>query len=137
MIQRLSHANVYVLDQDRAKLFYIERLGLEVRTDIQLGPSFRWLTVGPQGQPDFEIVLMALQPSEFMDATTCATLREILEHDGLSAGVFETEDCRKTHDELVARGIQFVHAPTERPYGIEALFKDDSGNWFSLIQRTT
>lgn len=135
MIRRLSHANVYVLDQERAKLFYTERLGLEVRTDIQLGPSFRWLTVGPKGQPDFEIVLVAIQPSEFMDTKTCTTLREMLEHVGLSAGVFETADCRKTYDGLVATGVQFVHAPSERPYGIEALFKDDSGNWFSLIQR--
>lgn len=135
MIQRLSHTNIYVLDQERAKRFYTESLGLEVRTDIQLGPSFRWLTVGPKGQPDFEIVLMAIQPSEFMDAKSCASLREILDHVGLSAGVCETADCRKTYDELVAKGVQFVHAPTERPYGIEALFKDDSGNWFSLIQR--
>ena len=134
MIQRLSHTNIYVLDQERAKRFYTEKLGFEVRNDMVLG-TFRWLTVGPKGQPDLELILMAIQPSQFMDEATCATMRQLLEKVGLSSGVFETADCQKTFEELKAKGVEFVHPPTERPYGIEALMKDDSGNWFSMVQR--
>ncbi len=134
MIQRQSHTNVYVLDQDRAKAFYTEKLGFEVREDVHLG-SFRWLTVGPKGQPDFQIVLMAIAPSQFMDEAACATLRDLVAKVGVSSGVFQTADCRATYAELKAKGVEFVHEPAERPYGIEALFKDDSGNWYSLVQR--
>jgi predicted enzyme related to lactoylglutathione lyase len=134
MIQRLSHSCVYTLDQDRAKQFYTEKLGFEIRNDVALG-NFRWLTVGPKGQPDLEIVLMSIQPSPHMSEEACAALRKLLETTGLSGGVFQTADCKKTYEELVAKGVDFVHAPSERPYGIEALFKDDSGNWFSLVQR--
>lgn len=135
MIQRLSHASVFVLDQERAKQFYTEKLGFDVRTDVNLG-SFRWLTVGPKGQPDLEIVLMAIQPSPYMDEETCATVRKLVEKGAMSAGVFATADCRKTYEELVGKGVEFVQPPTERPYGIEALMKDDSGNWFSMTQPT-
>lgn len=134
MIQRLSHMNLYVLDQERAKAFYTEKLGFAVRADMTLG-SFRWLTVGPAGQPDLEIVLMPIAQSQFMDEATCATLRKILASAGLSGGVLETADCQQTYEELAAKGVEFVHLPTARPYGIEALFKDDSGNWFSIVQR--
>jgi len=134
MIQRLSHMNLYVLDQERARAFYTDKLGFAVRADVTLG-SFRWLTVGPPGQPDLELVLMPLSPSQFMDEASCATLRTILARTGLSGGVLETADCQKTYEELAAKGVEFVNTPTERPYGIEALFKDDSGNWFSIVQR--
>jgi predicted enzyme related to lactoylglutathione lyase len=134
MIQRLSHANIYVLDQARALTFYTEKLGFEVRTDARMG-DFRWLTVGPKGQPDLELVLMPITSSPFMDEATCATLRDILQKSGLSSGVFETADCKKTYAEMKARGVEFSSEPAERPYGIEALFKDDSGNWFSMVQR--
>jgi predicted enzyme related to lactoylglutathione lyase len=134
MIQRLSHMNVYVLDQERAKQFYTEKLGFELRNDLTMG-TFRWLTVGPKGQPDLEIILLAIRPTPFMDEATCATVRTLVEKVGLSSGVFETADCRKTFEELKAKGVEFVAPPTERPYGIEALLKDDSGNWFSMVQR--
>jgi len=134
MIQRLSHTCVYVLDQERARRFYTDKLGFEVRNDMKLG-SFRWLTVGPKGQPDLEMALMDIQPTPFMDEKACATLRTLVEKVGLSGGVLETADCQGTYDELRAKGVEFVHPPTERPYGIEALFKDDSGNWFSMVQR--
>jgi predicted enzyme related to lactoylglutathione lyase len=134
MIQRISHASVFVLDQERAKAFYTEKLGFEVRTDATLG-DFRWLTVSPKGQPDFELVLMALRPSPMMDEATVKTIRGLVEHGKLGAGVLETADCKKTYEELSARGVEFVQPPTERPYGIEALLKDDSGNWFSMTQR--
>jgi predicted enzyme related to lactoylglutathione lyase len=135
MIQRQSHTTVYVLDQERAKAFYTEKLGFDVREDVNLG-TFRWLTVGPKGQPDHQMILMAITPSKFMDAEACAALRELVAKVGVSSGVFQTADCKATYEELTAKGVEFVHPPSERPYGIEALFKDDSGNWYSLVQRS-
>ena len=133
MIARLSHVTLWVLDQDAAKEFYVEKLGLEVRTDNRL-EGFRWLTVGPKGQPDLEIVLMPIQPNPMMSAETCDKLRGLVTQGALGGGVFYTPDCRKTHAELSAKGVQFLTEPTQRPYGLEAVFKDNSGNWFSLCQ---
>jgi catechol 2,3-dioxygenase-like lactoylglutathione lyase family enzyme len=133
MIHRMSHTSVFVLDQDRAREFYTEKLGFEVRTDTRVG-DFRWLTVGPKGQPGLEIVLMPLRASPMMDEETTATVRRLVERGTFGAGVFETHDCHKTYEELRARGVEFMSPPAERPYGVEAVMRDDSGNWFSLTQ---
>jgi predicted enzyme related to lactoylglutathione lyase len=134
MIDRLSHATVFVLDQARAKEFYTSKLGFEVRADVAMGHS-RWLTVGPAGQPDVEIVLMPVDGAPMPDDAK-ASLKALIQAGKLGAAVFATRDCHKTYAELKARGVRFSGEPTERPYGIEAIFKDDSGNWFSLTQRT-
>jgi predicted enzyme related to lactoylglutathione lyase len=134
MIQRLSHTTVYVLDQDRAKAFYTEKLGFDVKEDQRMG-DFRWLTVAPKGQKELEIVLMPLRPNPMMDESTCSTLRGLVERGQFSAGVLETDDCQKTYEDLAAKGVTFKMPPEKRPYGIEALLKDDSGNWFSVVQR--
>jgi catechol 2,3-dioxygenase-like lactoylglutathione lyase family enzyme len=134
MIHKLTHTTIYVLDQERAKTFYTETLGFEVLADQTLG-SFRWLTVAPKGQSELEIVLMAVDQAPSLDPESRATLRRLVEAGKLGAGVFETKDCRKTYAELRARGVEFKSEPEERFYGIEALFRDDSGNWFSLTQR--
>jgi catechol 2,3-dioxygenase-like lactoylglutathione lyase family enzyme len=133
MIERLSHATIYVLDQDRAKAFYTEKLGFELREDITLG-NFRWLTVGPKGQPDLELVLMPVHAGQ-NTAEQAASLRALIEAGKLGVGVFATRDCRKTYAELKAKGVVFRSEPTERPYGVEATLLDDSGNLFSLTQR--
>jgi predicted enzyme related to lactoylglutathione lyase len=133
MITHLSHATAYVLDQDRAKAFYTDKLGFEVRNDVAMD-GFRWLTVGPKGQPDLELILMPITPSPMMDEATCATIRALVERGALGAGVLATADCHQTCHELQARGVELLQPPQERPYGIEALIKDDSGNWFSLTQ---
>jgi catechol 2,3-dioxygenase-like lactoylglutathione lyase family enzyme len=133
MIQKLSHVTIWVLDQERARAFYTEKLGFEVRTDAKLG-DFRWLTVSPKGQPDLELVLMPIAPSPMMDEATARTLRELVQKGVLGAGVFNTADCKKTYAELTARGVEFTSPPQERPYGLEALMKDDSGNWFSMCE---
>lgn len=134
MIQRLSHATIYVLDQERAKQFYTTKLGFEIRTDQTMG-TFRWLTVGPKGQPDLELVLMPVTQSPHMDEATCATFRALIEKGALGVGVLETADCKATYEELKAKGVTFQGPPAERPYGIEAMLQDDSGNWFSMVQR--
>ncbi len=139
MIDKLSHACVYVLDQDAAKTFYTEKLGFEVRFDITMGPEsegagagLRWLTVGPPDQPDVQIILADCSMGH--DGETTATLRSLVAKGALGPGVLATADCQKTYEELSAKGVQFMQEPTERPYGIEAVFRDDSGNWFSLTQ---
>jgi predicted enzyme related to lactoylglutathione lyase len=134
MITKMSHATVYVTDQEKALEFYRDKLGFVVRTDATMG-EFRWLTVGPEGQPDFEIALMEPAPGFLYDEETAAQIRALIEKGALGAGVFDTDDCRATYEELKSRGVEFMQPPAERPYGIEALFKDNSGNWFSLTER--
>jgi len=136
MIQKVSHMVVYVLDQQRAYDFYVNKLGFDVRTDAKMD-DFRWLTVGPKGQPDLEITLMEPKPGPMLDEARCKMLRELIEKGTFGFGVFDTADVRKTYAELKARGVQFVQEPKERPYGIEAILKDDSGNWFSLSQHSS
>ncbi len=135
MIQRLSHATLFVEDQDAAKEFYVNKLGFDVHTDMKMDNGFRWLTVAPKGQPDLEIVLMkaAVNPF-FLDEESVAALQLLLKKGVLGAGVFQTGDCRKTYEELSAKGVEFKSPPEERFYGIEALFKDNCGNWFSLTE---
>jgi predicted enzyme related to lactoylglutathione lyase len=99
-----------------------------------VGDDFRWLTVCTNDQPDFEIILMEPKPGMLMDEDTANQLRAIMAKGVLGAGAFHTDDCRKTYDELKERGVDFLSEPTERPYGIEAVFRDNSGNWFSLTQ---
>lgn len=137
MITGLSFAGVLVLDQDRAKEFYTEKLGFEVRDDVTL-PEFegyRWLTVGPKGRPDVALVLTAIGAPNH-DPETAEQLRSLVSKGVFGVGVLTTDDCRATYAELSARGVEFLQEPAERPYGIEAVFRDDSGNWFSLTQRT-
>ena len=133
MIRKLSHTTIYVLDQDRAKAFYTEKLGFEVRQDVRM-EGFRWLTVAPKGQDDLEIVLMPAGGGMTGEENT-SKLRALVEAGVLGAGVFATADCRATYEQLKQKGVEFKQPPTERPYGIEAMFRDDSGNWFSLTER--
>jgi catechol 2,3-dioxygenase-like lactoylglutathione lyase family enzyme len=133
MIERLSHATVWVQDLERAKAFYTQKLGFELRHDETMG-SFRWLTVGAKGQPDLELVLMPLQGGP-MPAEAAEALRKLVHSGKLGIGVLATRDCRKTYAELKAKGVEFRSEPAERPYGIEAMLVDDSGNLFSLTER--
>lgn len=133
MITKHSHSTVYVLDQDAAKSFYTEKLGLEVRDDVTMG-DFRWLTVAPKTQPDACIVLMPIRPGPLMNEDDCKMIRALLGRGVIGGGVLQTDDCRRTHAELAARGVTFTREPQEMPYGIEALLRDDSGNFFSLTQ---
>lgn len=134
MITKHSHSSVYVTDQDRAKAFYTEKLGFEVRDDVTMGP-FRWLTVGPKTQPDACLVLMPLQAGPMISEEQATQLRSLLEAGALPAGVFETDDCRRDYEELKAKGVAFMREPKEMPYGIEATMRDDSGNRYSMTQR--
>jgi catechol 2,3-dioxygenase-like lactoylglutathione lyase family enzyme len=134
MIRKMSHATIFVNNQDEALDFYRDKLGFKVHTDAMVGADFRWLTVNAPDQPDFEIILMEPKAGMLMDEPTATQLREIMNKGVLGAGVFNTHDCRATYEELKSKGVVFVSEPAERPYGIEAVFKDNSGNWFSLTQ---
>ncbi|HEX3556323.1 MAG TPA: VOC family protein [Thermoanaerobaculia bacterium] len=134
MIQRLSHAPIFVLDQEIAYDFYVNKLGLEVRTDATMDNGFRWLTVGPKGQKDLEIILMLVGSNPKSDPEASELLRTLIGKGALGAGVFETADCRQTYEELRAKGVEFVSPPTDQFYAVEAIFKDPFGNWFSLSQ---
>ena len=132
MIKKLNTVTVFVLDHDRAKQFYTETLGFELRNDSVLD-GFRWLTVGPKEQPDLAILLAYPAPPMF-SAEDAETVRGLVAKGSLSGGVFHTDDCQGTFEELSAKGVTFLQEPADRPYGVEALFRDDSGNWFSLTQ---
>lgn len=136
MIRRMSHATIFVTNQNDALEFYRDKLGFKVHTDAMVGEDFRWLTMCTNDEPDFEIILMEPKPGMLMDEQTSNKLREIMAKGVLGAGVFNTDNCRATYEELKARGVEFAQEPSERPYGIEAVFRDNSGNWFSLTQPT-
>ena len=131
MITKLSHSTVYVVDQDRAKDFYINKLGFDVRDDATMGP-FRWLTVGPKAQPDVRIILMKIAPGPSMNGEQCALLRQLVEAGALGGGVLVTDNLKRDYEELKAKGVEFPQPPTEQPWGFAAVFKDDSGNYYSL-----
>jgi uncharacterized glyoxalase superfamily protein PhnB len=133
---KLSTTQLWVHDQDEALAFYTGKLGMEVRADVTLPEmgDFRWLTVGPVGQPDIAIVLMAIPGEPVMDAETAEQVRSLMAR-GFAGTVFlTTNDCRRSYEELKARGVEFVEPPEERPYGIDAGFRDPSGNHLRLTQ---
>jgi catechol 2,3-dioxygenase-like lactoylglutathione lyase family enzyme len=133
MIQRLSHTTLYVLDQDSARDFYVNKLGFEVRMDRKMDNGFRWLTVSPKGQPDLQIILMQVDGPN-MQPEVAKTIRSLLTQGKINGGVLQTSDCKKTYEELKAKGVEFPSPPKEQFYGIEAIMKDDSGNWFSMTE---
>jgi uncharacterized glyoxalase superfamily protein PhnB len=133
---RIANAQLWVHDQDEALAFYTEKLGFEVRTDATLPElgNFRWLTVGPAGQPDVAIVLMAIPGPPVMDEEVAKQVRSLMAK-GFAGTIFlTTEDCQASYEELKARGVEFTEEPEERPYGIDSGFRDPSGNSFRLTQ---
>jgi uncharacterized glyoxalase superfamily protein PhnB len=133
---RIANAQLWVHDQDEALAFYTEKLGMVVRADVTLPEmgDFRWLSVGPAGQPDVAIVLMAIPGAPIMDPETAEQVRDLMGK-GFAGTVFlTTEDCQASYEELKARGVEFVDEPEERPYGIDSGFRDPSGNNFRLTQ---
>jgi uncharacterized glyoxalase superfamily protein PhnB len=133
---KISNAHLWVHDQDEALAFYTQKLGMEVRADVTLAEmgNFRWLTVGPPGQDDVSIVLMAIPGEPLMDNDTEAQVREVVAK-GFAGTVFlTTDDCRSDYEELSSRGVEFTESPEDRPYGIDSGFRDPSGNSIRLTQ---
>ena len=138
MLKQLTNAQVWVHDQDEALAFYTEKLGLELREDVtvpELG-NFRWLSVGVPGQEDVAITLMAIPGPPVFDAETKEAI-ETLVAKGVASGLFfATDDVQTTYEELKGRGVEFSQEPTEMPYGVDAGFRDPSGNQMRVAQRS-
>jgi catechol 2,3-dioxygenase-like lactoylglutathione lyase family enzyme len=133
---KIAHTQLWVHDQDEALAFYTEKLGMEVRNDVTLPEmgDFRWLTVSPAGQEDFGIVLMAIPGEPVMTDESAEQVRGVMAK-GFAGTVFlTTDDCQASYEELKARGVEFTETPEERPYGIDAGFRDPSGNSFRLTE---
>ena len=132
----IGNAQLWVHDQDEALAFYTEKVGFEVRSDVTLPElgNFRWLTVGPAGQPDIAITLMAIPGPPVMDDQTAEQVRGLMSK-GFAGTVFLiTDDCRASYEELKSRGVEFSEEPEERPYGIDSGFRDPSGNSLRLTE---
>jgi predicted enzyme related to lactoylglutathione lyase len=133
---KIANAQLWVHDQDEALAFYTEKLGWEVRADVTMPEmgDFRWLTVGPTGQPDFSVVLMAIPGAPVLDPATAEQVRDLMGK-GFAGTVFlTTDDCQASYEDLKARGVEFTEPPEERPYRIDSGFRDPSGNAFRLTQ---
>lgn len=133
---KIANAQVWVHDQEAALAFYTEKLGMEVRSDVtmpELG-DFRWLAVSPPGQEDVSVVLMAIPGAPIIDDETKKQIEELVAK-GFAGTVFlTTDDCRGEYEKLRDRGVEFTEAPEERPYGIDAGFRDPSGNSIRLTE---
>ena len=132
MITNISLVTVYCLDQDAARNFYVDILGFTPRTDITMGEGFRWVTVSHPAQPELEVTLMT--PGPPLDEEAAAFVRRSLERGSMSSLGLSVDDCRKTYEELSAKGVEFLQEPSERPYGVEAVVRDNSGNWLVLVE---
>src|SRR5687768_10612804 len=140
MITKMSHTTLFVLDQDKAYDFYVNKLGFKVNTDVMMDgqdcgdgqppQKYRWLTLNPPEQPDLEVILM---PVAGLDEEAHTALKVLLNKGIMGAGVWHTNDCRATYEELKKKGVE-VTEPKEQFYGIECILKDGCGNWFSMTQ---
>jgi catechol 2,3-dioxygenase-like lactoylglutathione lyase family enzyme len=132
MITNISLVTVYCLDQDEARDFYVGILGMKPRIDITMGEGFRWVTVGHPSQPELEITLM--KPGPPLDTEAAAFVRRQLEKGQMGGLALTVDDCRKTYADLSAKGVTFLQEPSDRPYGVEAVMRDNSGNWLVLVE---
>ena len=133
---KIHSVQLWVHDQDDALAFYTDRLGMEVHADVTVAEmgNFRWLTVGPVGQPEVSIVLMALPGLPMIDADTAAKVEDVMAK-GFAGTVFlSTDDCQASYEELKGRGVDFIDTPQQTPYGIDSSFRDPSGNHIRLTQ---
>ena len=134
MFNAITHSQIYVLDQDEALDFYVGKLGLEVNADVDMG-FMRWLTVSVPGHPERQILLEKPGPPAMSEETAAAGPRTGDQgRDGRLALIFTTDDCRKTYETLLSRGVEFTEEPTERPYGIDCGLRDPFGNNIRFTQ---
>jgi catechol 2,3-dioxygenase-like lactoylglutathione lyase family enzyme len=135
MLEAVSHMGLWVRDQDEAKAFYTEKLGLEVREDAVLEEmgGYRWLTVGLPGQSDLNLILSQPGPPA-LDPEGAKQMLELVAKGAMGGGIFRTADCRATCKELEGRGVELAQQPEERFYGIDATVRDPSGNLWRIVQ---
>jgi catechol 2,3-dioxygenase-like lactoylglutathione lyase family enzyme len=137
MLKQLTNVQVWVHDQDEALAFYTDKLGMEIREDVtvpEMG-NFRWLTVGVPGQPDVAVTLMAVPGPPVFEPETQAQIQALMAKGAAGGLFFGTDDCRASYEDMKARGVEFQQEPTEQPYGVDAGFRDPSGNQMRMVQR--
>ncbi|MDG6108497.1 VOC family protein [Dactylosporangium aurantiacum] len=132
MITNISLVTIYCLDQDKARDFYVNLLGFEVRTDVTMGEGLRWLTIGHPNQPELEVTLMV--PGPPLDEEAAAFVRRQLEKGQMGGLGLRVDDCHKAFAELSGQGVTFLQEPSDRPYGVEAVMRDNTGNWLVLVE---
>ncbi len=133
MILNVSLVTVYCLDQDAARDFYVEHLGFRPGTDQTVGPGFRWVTIVHPEQPELEVTLMT--PGPPLDEDAAHFVRRQLEKGQMGGLGLRVDDCRRTYKELSAKGVTFLQEPADRPYGVEAVMRDNTGNWLVLVEK--
>ena len=131
MITNISLVNVFCLDQDATRDFYVNTLGFETRTDVSMG-EMRWVTIGHPSQPELEVTLMV--PGPPLDSDAADFVRRQLEKGSMGGLGLKVDDCRKSFEELSAKGVTFLQEPADRPYGVEAVIRDNTGNWLVLVE---
>jgi len=132
MILNISLATVYCLDQDRARDFYVRKLGFRPKVDVNLGEGQRWVTIVHPNQPELEVTLMV--PGPPLSPEAAGFVRGQLEAGQMGGLGLRVDDCRKTYQELSAQGVTFLQEPSDRPYGVEAIMRDETGNWLVLVE---
>ena len=132
MITNISLLTLYVTDQDEARDFYVEKLGFVAKTDVSMGDGFRWVTIGHPDQPELQVTLM--KPGPPPDPDMAQAVERALAKGSMGGFGLSTDNCQKTYDDLLAQGVEFPQPPSERPYGVEAVMRDNSGNWLVLVE---
>jgi catechol 2,3-dioxygenase-like lactoylglutathione lyase family enzyme len=132
MITNISIVSVFVKDVDESQAFYTEILGFEPRDDITLGEGYRWCTVVHPNQPELMVNLSVPGPPLAVDLVEA--MKRAQDEGGLPGLGLRVEDCQRTYVELSAKGVEFLQKPEKRPYGVEALCRDNSGNWLVLVE---
>lgn len=132
MITNISLVTLYVTDQDAAKQFYVDTLGFVEHTDQRMGDGFRWVTIVHPDHPELEVTLM--KPGPPLDGDVAGAISRALANGTMGGFGLSTPDCRQTYAELSAKGVDFVQPPADRPYGVEAVMRDNSGNWLVLVE---
>ncbi len=132
MITNISLSTVWVNDQDESKAFYVDKLGFVEATDVTMGDGYRWVTVAHPDHPELELTLM--KPGPPLDDEDAAAIQRMIDKGSLNAVGLHTNDCHKTFEELSDRGVEFIQEPADRPYGVEAILRDNTGNWLVLVE---
>lgn len=132
MITNVSLVTLWVTDRDEAKRFYLDLLGFVEDTDMTLGDGFRWCTVVHPKHPELEVVLQV--PGPPLDEAMADSIRRALAAGTMHGFGIASDDCRADHDRLAAAGVEFLQTPQDRPYGVEAVFRDNSGNWLVMVE---
>lgn len=132
MITNISLITLWVTDQDEARDFYVKKLGFQEKADVKMGDGFRWVTISHPDQPELEVTLMV--PGPPLDPEMTTAIERSLAKGQMGGFGLRTDDCQKTYEELTALGVEFTQPPSKRPYGVEALMRDNSGNWLVLVE---